>query len=101
MARLFNEEILKKRQFICYISWSDWYYYKLIGEKSFAQLTEENFFNPLDKHGNSIATIVKHLHGIMLSRWTNFLVSDGEKPWRNRDDEFKVDTLSKTAYLEK
>lgn len=66
-------------------------YYKTLGEKAMAQLNEEQLFISLNEDTNSIAVIVKHLHGNMLSRWTDFLTSDGEKDWRQRDTEF-VDT---------
>lgn len=68
-------------------------YYKTLGEKTFDQLEAEQFFVSLNENTNSIAVIVKHLSGNMLSRWTDFLSSDGEKDWRNRDDEFH-DTLN-------
>lgn len=64
-------------------------YYKALGEKAMAQLQPEQLFFSPDADTNSIAIIVKHLHGNMLSRWTDFLTSDGEKQWRNRDDEFE------------
>ena len=64
--------------------------YKLLGEKTFDQLGEEQLNFQPNKESNSIAIIVQHLHGNMLSRWTNFLTEDGEKPWRNRDDEFEL-----------
>ena len=63
-------------------------YYKMIGEKAMAQLTEENLFWQYNPQSNSIATIVTHLCGNMLSRWTDFLTTDGEKEWRKRDAEF-------------
>lgn len=63
-------------------------YYKSLGDKTFIQLTEEHFFWLPNNDDNSIAIIVKHIAGNMLSRWTNFLTEDGEKEWRNRDDEF-------------
>lgn len=76
-------------------------YYKILGEKAIHQLEDEQLFVALNEDTNSIATIVKHLHGNMLSRWTDFLTSDGEKDWRKRDDEF-VDTYqSKEELLEK
>jgi len=76
-------------------------YYKTLGEKAIHQLEDEQLFVALNEDTNSIATIVKHLHGNMLSRWTNFLTSDGEKDWRKRDDEL-VDTYqSKEELLEK
>lgn len=76
-------------------------YYKTLGEKAIHQLEDEQLFVALNEDTNSIATIVKHLHGNMLSRWTDFLTSDGEKDWRKRDDEF-IDTYqSKEELLEK
>ncbi len=76
-------------------------YYKTLGEKAINQLEEEQLFVSLNEDTNSIATIVKHLHGNMLSRWTDFLTSDGEKEWRNRDDEFEDTYKSKEELLEK
>jgi tartrate dehydratase beta subunit/fumarate hydratase class I family protein len=67
-------------------------YYKTLGEKAMDQLEAEQLFVSINEDTNNIATIVKHLSGNMLSRWTDFLTSDGEKEWRNRDDEF-VDTI--------
>ena len=64
-------------------------YYKLIGEKTLAQLTDDQLFWQYNNESNSIATIVKHLTGNMLSRWTDFLTTDGEKEWRNRESEFE------------
>ena len=75
-------------------------YYKLLGEKTFNQLQDEKLFWQYNADSNSIATIVKHLHGNMLSRWTNFLTSDGEKEWRNRDAEFENDIQTKEQMLE-
>ncbi len=66
-------------------------YYKSLGEKTIEQLSDEQLFWQPDSEANSIAIIVKHLVGNMLSRWTNFLTEDGEKSWRNRDDEFLND----------
>ena len=63
-------------------------YYKSLGEKTFEQISEQKLFWQPNEESNSIAIIVKHLHGNMLSRWTDFLTSDGEKEWRNRDEEF-------------
>ena len=61
--------------------------YKTLGEKTFAQLEEnEMLFSP-NEASNSIAVIIQHMHGNMLSRWTNFLTEDGEKEWRHRDEE--------------
>jgi hypothetical protein len=69
-------------------------YYKKLGEKTFTQLNDADLFWRFNEESNSIAIIVKHLAGNMLSRWTDFLNTDGEKDWRNRDVEFedKVNT---------
>lgn len=76
-------------------------YYKLLGEKTFAQLTDEQLFKQITPESNSIATIVKHLWGNMLSRWTDFLTTDGEKEWRNREAEFDNDIKSREELLAK
>lgn len=73
-------------------------YYKTLGEKAISQLEDEQLFISMNEDTNSIAQIVKHLSGNMLSRWTDFLTSDGEKDWRNRDDEF-IDTYKSKAEL--
>jgi Protein of unknown function (DUF1572) len=62
---------------------------KALGEKAFAQLGDDDLFFKPSKESNSIAVIVQHMSGNMLSRWTNFLTEDGEKPWRERDREFE------------
>ena len=64
-------------------------YYKTLGEKAIAQISDEALFHMPDEKSNSISVIVKHLHGNMLSRWTDFLTTDGEKEWRDRDSEFE------------
>lgn len=64
-------------------------YYKTLGEKAMEQLEPEQLFISVNEDTNSIAIIIKHLVGNMLSRWTNFLITDGEKEWRNRDAEFE------------
>jgi Protein of unknown function (DUF1572) len=76
-------------------------YYKLLGEKTFSQLTDEQLFNQINSESNSIAMIVKHLWGNMLSRWTEFLTTDGEKEWRKRDEEFENDISTRKELLEK
>lgn len=76
-------------------------YYKMIGEKTFEQLTDEQLFERFNEESNSIAIIVKHLWGNMLSRWTNFLTTDGEKDWRKRDAEFENDIVDRTELLDK
>ena len=62
--------------------------YKALGEKTFVQLKDEDLFWRYNDDSNSIANIVNHLSGNMLSRWTDFLTTDGEKNWRNREAEF-------------
>jgi hypothetical protein len=74
-------------------------YYKMLGEKAMDQLEPEQLFVTINEDTNSIATIIKHISGNMLSRWTNFLTSDGEKEWRNRDAEFENDLQSKEEVL--
>lgn len=76
-------------------------YYKMLGDKTFAQLNEEQLFWQFNEESNSIAMIVKHLCGNMLSRFTDFLTSDGEKEWRNRDAEFENDIINKADLLYK
>lgn len=63
-------------------------YYKSLGDKAMAQVSEEQLFWAPNAESNSIAVIVQHIAGNMLSRWTDFLTSDGEKEWRNREAEF-------------
>ena len=62
--------------------------YRILGDKTFEQLSENDMHWSHSQSDNSIAIIVKHLAGNMLSRWTNFLSEDGEKKWRERDNEF-------------
>lgn len=76
-------------------------YYKLLGDKTFRQVKEEDLFWQYNPESNSIAIIVKHLWGNMLSRWTDFLNTDGEKTWRNRDQEFEASIKTKVELLEK
>ncbi len=65
-------------------------YYKDLADKTFMQLKGEDFHYQAGKGSNSIAVIIQHMSGNMLSRWTNFLTEDGEKVWRNRDAEFGI-----------
>ncbi|WP_175987022.1 DUF1572 family protein [Bacillus sp. Marseille-Q1617] len=69
---------------------------KSLGDKTINQLSEEAIFWMYNNESNSAATIVKHMSGNMLSRWTDFLTSDGEKAFRNRDEEFNHDLSSKS-----
>ena len=63
-------------------------YYKQLAERAFAQIDDADFFRVIDEESNSIAVNMKHMAGNMISRWTDFLTTDGEKPERNRDLEF-------------
>ena len=64
--------------------------HKRLAEGAFVQLDDEQFFRIIDPEANSVAIIVKHITGNIRSRFTDFLTSDGEKPWRNRDQEFII-----------
>ena len=64
--------------------------YKKMAERAMAQVSDEEFFRTLDAEANSIAVIVKHIAGNQISRWTDFLTSDGEKDFRRRDTEFEL-----------
>jgi Protein of unknown function (DUF1572) len=75
-------------------------YYKDLGDKTFIQLNEWDFHYQPNDESNSIALIIQHMTGNMLSRWTNFLTEDGEKEWRKRDEEFEVHQYSKEQLLE-
>lgn len=76
-------------------------YYKMLGEKAIDQLPDDKLFWQCNEESNSVASIVKHLSGNMLSRWTDFLTTDGEKDWRNRDEEFENDMQTRDAVLDK
>jgi hypothetical protein len=74
--------------------------YKALGEKTFEQLSEQDMHMQPNAESNSIAIIIQHLYGNMLSRWTNFLTEDGEKDWRQRDDEFETHEFSKETLIQ-
>jgi hypothetical protein len=74
-------------------------YYKALSEKTFIQLNDEQLYWQYNKESNSIAIIVKHMVGNMLSRWTDFLTTDGEKEWRNRETEFENDIKTREEFL--
>jgi len=75
-------------------------YYKKLGEGAIAQLNDEQVLAKPNEASNSIALIVHHLSGNMLSRWTDFLASDGEKSWRNREAEFEEGYPDKKTMME-
>ena len=74
-------------------------YYKGLGERTFDQLNDEEFHFAPNEESNSIAIIIQHMSGNMLSRWTDFLKTDGEKEWRQRDEEFEVMPASKDELI--
>jgi uncharacterized damage-inducible protein DinB len=71
---------------------------KRLADRAVEQVPDDKLHASLDADTNSVAVIMKHVAGNLLSRWTDFLTADGEKPWRNRDDEF-VDTFKSRAEL--
>jgi len=75
--------------------------YKALGEAAIAQLDDGELTLTASDGGNSIIAVVWHVAGNLESRFTDFRTSDGEKPWRDRDDEFVSRTVTKVALLEK
>src|SRR5436189_5332538 len=71
---------------------------KRLADRAVEQVPDDKLHTALDANTNSIVVIMKHVAGNLLSRWTDFLTTDGEKPWRNRDDEF-VDTFGTRVEL--
>jgi uncharacterized damage-inducible protein DinB len=75
--------------------------YKALAEAGIEQLSEDQLSAPGQNGGNSIAVICWHISGNLKSRFTDFLTSDGEKPWRQREEEFKARTVSRSELLSK
>lgn len=75
-------------------------HYKDLGERTFEQLEEKDFYFRPNEASNNFAIIIQHMSGNMLSRWNDFLTTDGEKTWRNRDTEFADQHYSKKQLLE-
>ncbi|UJF36135.1 DUF1572 family protein [Paenibacillus hexagrammi] len=73
---------------------------KKLADKTMAQLEDGHFQYQLDAESNSLETMITHMHGNMLSRWTDFLTTDGEKESRDRDGEFEPKGLSRAELLE-
>src|SRR6266436_7890992 len=71
---------------------------KRLADRAVDQVPDDKLHTALDANTNSVAVIMKHVAGNLISRWTDFLTTDGEKPWRNRDDEF-VDSFGSRAEL--
>jgi hypothetical protein len=74
---------------------------KRIADRAVEQLSDDKLHVALDPNTNSIAVIMKHVAGNLLSRWTDFLTTDGEKPGRNRDDEFVDSFITRAEILER
>lgn len=74
-------------------------YYKALGDKAIERVSDQKIHFQYNENSNSIALIVRHMSGNMLSRWTEFLTTDGEKPWRNRDSEFENPEWDKANLL--
>ncbi|MFD2556222.1 DUF1572 family protein [Sphingobacterium tabacisoli] len=74
-------------------------YYRMIAEKTISRLSEEELNLKISTESNSVAMLMRHLTGNLLSRFTNFFTEDGEKPWRNRDDEFADGTYEKIPLI--
>jgi hypothetical protein len=75
-------------------------YYKGLADKAMAQLDDAQVLAQPNAASNSIALIVHHLSGNVLSRWTDFLTADGEKPWRDREAAFEVSYPDKKTMLD-
>jgi len=75
-------------------------YYKTLADKAMVQLDDQEFFLQQNQDVNSVAIIVKHISGNLNSRFHNFKTSDGEKPWRNRDDEFILHNKNRKGLIE-
>lgn len=75
-------------------------YYKQLGDQTFEQLDDQDFHFQPNEESNSIAIIIQHIAGNMLSRFTNFLTEDGEKSWRQRDAEFEPHEHTKEQLVE-
>src|SRR6478672_10391462 len=73
---------------------------KRLADRAVEQVPDDKLHVALDVNTNSIAVIMKHVAGNLTSRWTDFLTADGEKPWRNRDDEFVDSPAGRAELLE-
>jgi len=75
--------------------------YKALAEAAIAQVGDEELGHPGHDGGNSIEMLIRHIAGNLKSRFTDFRTSDGEKPWRHRDDEFESAALSRTELMQR
>ena len=78
---------------------SEYNRYKSLAELAVVQVKDEDFQKIISGTENSIAILMNHLSGNLKSRFTNFLTEDGEKPWRNRDEEFEESNKNRDALL--
>ena len=74
-------------------------YYKSLGNKAIAQVNDEQLNWQYNDESNSMAIIIRHVAGNSISRWMDFLTTDGEKEWRKRDEEFENGTASKEKLI--
>jgi hypothetical protein len=75
--------------------------YKTLSEDAIAQLDDADLSRPGPGQGNSIAIIAWHVSGNLTSRFTDFLATDGEKAWREREEEFRARTVTREEFLAK
>lgn len=75
--------------------------YKLLAEKAIAQMDDEDLKWKANEDSNSVVNIMKHMWGNMLSRWTDFLTTDGEKTWRKRDEEFEDENMTTADQMQR
>lgn len=75
--------------------------YKALGEGAVKQVRDEELSQPGPNGGSSLAIVCWHISGNLRSRFTDFLTADGEKPWRNRDEEFDERAVSRAEFLAK
>ena len=73
--------------------------YKKLAERAIEQVSDDEFFAAIDAEANSIAVVVKHIAGNSISRWSDFLTTDGEKPDRDRDSEFEIEKESRESLM--
>lgn len=83
------------------VFWPEYRRYEGVLASTLEQLSDDAIFHEIDGTNNSVATIVYHLSGNFRSRFTDFLTTDGEKPWRDRDSEFEIGNLSRAELSEK
>ncbi|MBI5267414.1 MAG: DUF1572 family protein [candidate division Zixibacteria bacterium] len=73
--------------------------YRTTGQKALSQISDDYLNHPVGEGNNSVAIIVRHLGGNLVSRFTDFLTTDGEKPWRDRDSEFADRTYTRAEIM--